>query len=177
KPVIRNVPITLVREPSEAGLSKKSSAEERSTVVYDSPSVVVQRSSLTSGLLGRGVQRPALVEPTFSKTAMAKFYSSDSSSAGFRGTVPVELESQGKDLYDVPTGTRAKADLTKPTMDALPPVDELSSLCLLSSTAPKPAPKQAQSELQQLFDQYKANMATLPTAARCCRLPMPSGQR
>ncbi|KRX77602.1 Breast cancer anti-estrogen resistance protein 1, partial [Trichinella sp. T6] len=189
KPVIRNVPITLVREPSEAGLSKKSSAEERSTVVYDSPSVVVQRSSLTSGLLGRGVQRPALVEPTFSKTAMAKLfaagdasaegclhsvgsssqssqsdrfsYSSDSSSAGFRGTVPVELESQGKDLYDVPTGTRAKADLTKPTVDALPRVDELSSLCLLSSTAPKPAPKQAQSELQQLFDQYKANMATL----------------
>ncbi|KRX46914.1 Breast cancer anti-estrogen resistance protein 1 [Trichinella murrelli] len=189
KPVIRNVPITLVREPSEAGLSKKSSAEERSTVVYDSPSVVVQRSSLTSGLLGRGVQRPALVEPTFSKTGMAKLfaagdasaegclhsvgsssqssqsdrfsYSSDSSSAGFRGTVPVELESQGKDLYDVPTGTRAKADLTKPTVDALPPVDELSSLCLLSSTAPKPAPKQAQSELQQLFDQYKANMATL----------------
>ncbi|KRX13389.1 Breast cancer anti-estrogen resistance protein 1 [Trichinella nelsoni] len=189
KPVIRNVPITLVREPSEAGLSKKSSAEERSTVVYDSPSVVVQRSSLTSGLLGRGVQRPALVEPTFSKTATAKLfsagdasaegclhsvgsssqssqsdrfsYSSDSSSAGFRGTVPVELESQGKDLYDVPTGTRAKADLTKPTVDALPPVDELSSLCLLSSAAPKPAPKQAQSELQQLFDQYKANMATL----------------
>ncbi|KRY34518.1 Breast cancer anti-estrogen resistance protein 1 [Trichinella spiralis] len=189
KPVIRNVPITLVREPSEATLSKKSSAEERSTVVYDSPSVVVQRSSLTSGLLGRGVQRPALVEPTFSKTATAKLfsagdasvegclhsvgsssqssqsdrfsYSSDSSSAGFRGTVPVELESQGKDLYDVPTGTRAKADLTKPTVDALPPVDELSSLCLLSSTAPKPAPKQAQSELQQLFDQYKANMATL----------------
>ncbi|KRZ93516.1 Breast cancer anti-estrogen resistance protein 1, partial [Trichinella sp. T8] len=189
KPVIRNVPITLVREPSEAGLSKKSSAEERSTVVYDSPSVVVQRSSLTSGLLGRGVQRPALVEPTFSKTAMAKLfaagdasaegclhsvgsssqssqsdrfsYSSDSSSAGFRGTVPVELESQGKDLYDVPTGTRAKADLTKPTVDALPPVDELSSLCLLSSTAPKPALKQAHSELQQLFDQYKANMATL----------------
>ncbi|KRY51653.1 Breast cancer anti-estrogen resistance protein 1, partial [Trichinella britovi] len=189
KPVIRNVPITLVGEPSEAGLSKKSSAEERSTVVYDSPSVVVQRSSLTSGLLGRGVQRPALVEPTFSKTGMAKLfaagdasaegclhsvgsssqssqsdrfsYSSDSSSAGFRGTVPVELESQGKDLYDVPTGTRAKADLTKPTVDALPPVDELSSLCLLSSTAPKPALKQAHSELQQLFDQYKANMATL----------------
>ncbi|KRZ28276.1 Breast cancer anti-estrogen resistance protein 1, partial [Trichinella pseudospiralis] len=189
KPVIRNVPITLVRDPSESALSKNSSAQERLAVVYDSPSVVVQRSSLTSGLLGRGVQRPALMEPIFSKTATAKLfpsgdasaegcahsvgsssqssqsdrfsYSSDSSSAGFRGTVPVELESQGKDLYDVPSVTRGKADLTKPALDPLPPVDELSSLSLLSSTVPKPGAKQAQSELQQLFDQYKANMLTL----------------
>ncbi|KRZ07176.1 Breast cancer anti-estrogen resistance protein 1, partial [Trichinella zimbabwensis] len=189
KPVIRNVPITLVRDPSESALSKNSSAEERLAVVYDSPSVVVQRSSLTSGLLGRGVQRPALMEPIFSKTATAKLfpggdasaegcahsvgsssqssqsdrfsYSSDSSSAGFRGTVPVELESQGKDLYDVPSVTRGKADLTKPALDPLPPVDELSSLSLLSSTVPKAVAKQAQSELQQLFDQYKASMLTL----------------
>ncbi|KAL1246322.1 Set3 complex subunit [Trichinella spiralis] len=80
-------------------------------------------------LLGRGVQQPALVEPTFSKTATEKLfsvgdasaegclhsvgsssqssqsdkfsYSSDSSSAGFRGTVPVELESPLREISPI----------------------------------------------------------------------------